>query len=73
MGKEWGNVLCCGGGKGKCVGGVGSMEKYREVWRIESRCVEVCLGVGKCVWGVRKGGEGCWDGVGVGKREVGVR
>ena len=45
--KEWGNVLGCGGGKGRCVGGVGSVLGCAKVWGgvgNGGRCVEVCLG-----------------------------
>ena len=66
-------------GKRRCVGGVGSVGKYGEVWGMGSRCVEVCLGRGKMclgeVWkGCWGGGKGCgkvW-GVGVWKCVWGV-
>ena len=60
-----GKCVGCGGGKGKCVGGVG---KYGEEWGMGSRCVEVCSGCGKICLG---SGEGCGKGVGVGQRVLG--
>ena len=64
---------------GRYVGGVGSVGKYGEMWGMESRCVEVCLGRGKMCLGrgverVLGGGKGCgkvW-GVGVWKCVWGV-
>ena len=53
----WGEVR---EGVGRCVRGVGSVlgcGKYGEVWGMGSRCVEVCLGCGKCVCGVGRGVE----------------
>ena len=54
IGQVWGKYgrsgeMCwgVGGGKGRCVGGVGSVMGCGKVWG----------GVGKCVWGVGRGVE----------------
>ena len=55
-----------GGGKGRCVGGVGSVLGCAKVWGgvgNGGRCVEVCLGCGEMCLGC---GERCGKGFGVG-------
>ena len=56
----------CGVGKGRCVGGVGSVLGCAKVWGgvgNGGRCVEVSLGCGEMCLGC---GERCGKGVGVG-------
>ena len=45
-------------GKRRCVGGVGSVGKYGEVWGVG--VWKYVWGVGKCVWG--EVWKGCWGG-----------
>ena len=57
-----------GGGKGRCVGGVGSVLGCAKVWGgvgNGGRCVEVCLGCGEMCLGC---GERCGKGFGVGSK-----
>ena len=59
-------LWACGGGKGRCVGGVGSVLGCAKVWGgvgNGGRCVEVCLGCGEMCLGC---GERCRKGVGEG-------
>ena len=58
-----------GGGKGRCVGGVGSVLGCGKVWGGVGMGVGVwkCVwGVAKCVWDVGKVRKGCWGGGNVG-------